>query len=379
MNSFVSITRSLSLLAVLLIGFIACGIGGDTGRLSLSLTDATTDLYQAVYVTVKDVDVHAADDPADTWTTVATPNKTFNLLSLVNGVREELGLADLTAGHYTQMRLIIGDQPDNGVNILSQAHPFANYVIDTSDHYHELKVPSGMQTGVKIVQGFDINENRTTELILDFDASKSVVIAGRNGKFLLKPTIRVLSMSLASIITGFVTKAADQTVVEGALLSAQVFDGTATDIKDQVVVQTSTLSDDAGAYTLFIAAGPYRLVASKLGFVPLPAAITTVADQTLTQDFSLAAAEVGNVAGTATIAGSDDETFVTLSFRQTVSLGGEDVVIEIMSINVANGGNFSVELPAGLYSVISWTLGKTTQQADVTVSTGATTTFDVSF
>ncbi|MCK7490916.1 MAG: DUF4382 domain-containing protein [Comamonadaceae bacterium] len=68
---------------------------------------------------------------------------------------------------------MIGETADGGVNIRGQAHPFANYVIDDSNDYHELKIPSGFQTGVKIVQGFEINENRTTELLLDFDASRS--------------------------------------------------------------------------------------------------------------------------------------------------------------------------------------------------------------
>jgi hypothetical protein len=208
MKSCVSILKNFSLLTVLLIGLIGCGSSGNMGQLSLSLTDAATDQYQAVYVTINDVAVQAANDSADAWTTIATPNKTLNLLALVNGVREHLGLATLAAGHYSQLRLIIGTEADSGVNILSEAHPFANYVIDTSNQYHELKIPSGVQTGIKIVQGFDINENGTTELILDFSASRSVVVAGRSGKYLLKPPIQMLSTSLASIVSGSVTKAA---------------------------------------------------------------------------------------------------------------------------------------------------------------------------
>ena len=380
MNSCISKMKSIVLLPVLLIGLMACGSGGgNMGHLSLSLTDAATDQYDAVYVTVKEVDVQAANAMADSWTTVATPNRTFNLLTLANGVREQLGLATLSTGHYTQLRLIIGTQADSGVNILSQAHPFANYVIDTSNQYHELKVPSGMQTGVKIVQGFDINENSTTELILDFSASQSVVVAGKSGKYLLKPTIKGLPSTLASIISGTVTKAADQSAIEGALVSAQVYDAQAADVRDQVVVKTSTLSINTGAYSLFIAAGAYNLVASKLGFGPSAVAITAAAGTTPTQDFSLAAADAGTVSGAASITGAGDETFVTLSFRQKVTLNAVDVMIEIVSINVANGGNYSVDLPAGTYSVVSSTLGMTTQQADVIVNAGATTTFDVLF
>jgi hypothetical protein len=60
MESHLSKVKGLSLLALLLTGLIACGVGGDTGRLSMSLTDKPTDDYQAVYVTINEVAIHAA-------------------------------------------------------------------------------------------------------------------------------------------------------------------------------------------------------------------------------------------------------------------------------------------------------------------------------
>ena len=94
--------------------FIACGGGGsgsggsdsgDTGTLSLGLTDASTDEYKAVYVTISEVKVHrseTADDDEGGWITVATPEETFNLLELVNGVIQQLGVTELESGTYTQ-------------------------------------------------------------------------------------------------------------------------------------------------------------------------------------------------------------------------------------------------------------------------------------
>ena len=67
---------------------------------------------------------------------------------------------------------------------------YANYVIDTDENYQELKIPSGINTGIKIVHGFTISTDQTTELILDFNAEKSVVIADNSGNWLLKPTIK---------------------------------------------------------------------------------------------------------------------------------------------------------------------------------------------
>lgn len=369
--------------ALFLAVFMAsCGGGssGATGELSVGLTDATTDQYNAVYVTVQEVAVHQATAAEDSWSVVSTPGKTVNLLELVNGVRQELGLVSLPVGHYTQMRLIIGDTADTGINILSQSHPFANYVIDSSNATHELKVPSGVQTGVKIVQGFDLSASGTTELILDFDASKSVVVSGNSGNYLLQPTIKVLNTVEASIITGTVTRASDASVIEGALVSAQTYSASAADVKDQVTVDTATLTSDLGIYSLFIAAGTYNVVASKQGFAPSVITLTTTAGSTTSgQNFALAIASDGNVIGSATIADGDTETYVTISFRQTVSINGTTELIEVASINVVNGGSYAVTLPAGTYTAVSSTFNHTTQQADVTVVAGADTTLNEVF
>ena len=214
MHSIKFLKFTLILLASALL--FACDSGGSSGSnsvavagvgtLSLSLTDASTDEYKAVYVTIDEVQVHIkGDDREDSnWKVVAkpSPQKTFNLLDLVNGVRQELGVTDLAAGGYTQMRLIIGQIPDDGINILSQKHPYANYAIENDDDLHELKIPSGSQTGIKVVHGFTISLNQTTEIILDFDASRSVIRAGKSGKWLLKPTIKVLNTEGYSIIDG---------------------------------------------------------------------------------------------------------------------------------------------------------------------------------
>lgn len=353
-----------------------CG-GGGNGTLSVGLTDSASDQYKAVYVTVQEVQVHKSGDGEDSWKTVGTPNKTYDLLKLVNGVRESLGLADLEAGHYTQMRLILSDTPDDGVNLLSHAHPFANYVIDSDDLEHELKVPSGFQTGIKIVQGFDINENSTTELILDFDASASVVIAGNSGQYLLKPTIKVLDTKDASIISGTVTASSDDGAVEGALVSAQIYDGSAADAKDAVVIQAATVSDADGHYSLFLSPGTYNLVAYKEGYQASVVRITVAAGETASQDYSLEAASTGTVSGETSIAGGDPEAFVTLSFRQDATVDGDAEQIELTSRNVANGGTYSVVLPEGDATVVGSSFGVSTQSSSAAVAAGADTVLDI--
>ena len=367
----------LSLGAGLLLAACGGGSGPAQGTLSMALTDASTDAYRAVYVTISRVEVHA--DGGD-WQTVASPDQTYNLLDLVNGVRAGLGIATLNAGHYTQMRLVLGATPDTGINLFSQPHPFANYVVDQNDAVHELTVPSGMTTGLKIVNGFDINAGQTTELILDFDAMSSVVIAGSSGKYQLKPTVKVLDTADGAIVSGVVSEAgADPAVLlGGALVTAQVADPAAADAKDQVAIEGGTLSAADGAYALFLAAGDYNLVAVADGYLPACSVASLATADQLGVDFALdpLATDPGSLTGSVSIAGASADQVVTVDVRQEVTCAGAvaPAMITVKSLNVANGGTFEIFLPSGDYQVVASTSGQTTQVVDgVTVATGVAT------
>jgi hypothetical protein len=376
-----------SIFAVFLL--IACsGSGGSgdiggIGTLSLSMTDAATDEYQAVFVTIIEVQVHLGgnDNSPNHWKSLQMPISplTVNLLDLVNGVREDLGLVDLNAGRYTQMRLIIGDTPGPDV------HPFANYLITNTvpAEIHEMKIPSGFQTGVKIVHGFIINADQTTELLLDFDASRSIVQAGNSGQWLLKPTVKVLETDEYAIIKGRVTDdAAEPLGINGALVTIQKYDGDAYDPKDKVIVLASTLTDSMetdtgdvsdGHYTVFVEPlNPdehYNMVVYKDGKVPDFVRIEQLGiGETVSYDFMLGDAQTGTVSGTVTINGGDDvEQYATLSFRQDAV---PDEMIEVKSINVLNTQTYNVDLPEGSYALVASTLfGFDTKEEPLTVPT----------
>jgi hypothetical protein len=358
----------------------SCGGGGgggggtaQTGTLSVGLTDASTDDYKAVYVTITEVQVHMS---GGAWKVVGSPNKTYNLLDLINGVREELGISDLAAGDYTQMRLIIGDTADGGINILSKQHPSANYVIDWNDVDHALKIPSGFQTGVKIVHGFTISPNQTTELILDFNASESVVVAGNSGQWLLKPTIKVLNTKECSIIRGTVREGNQG--LDGVLVSAQIYNPSATDIKDEVVTEASTVTDEKGQYKIFIKPGTYNIVAYSIDYKPaVECSVDLVSGVTENLDLPLIPAGTGTVSGGVTIAGGVEEQYATISFRQPALCGpgsADDAGIEVKSLNVIDGGGYSVPLPAGAYEVVASSYEQLTLTKDLTIVSGVTTT-----
>ncbi|MBN2825625.1 MAG: DUF4382 domain-containing protein [Campylobacterales bacterium] len=169
---------------------------GDTvtgeGAIALYLTDAPAD-YQAVYVSIKEIAVHvvtmdangsesnASDDDAS-WQVIAQPNVVFNLLELQNGVLEYLGQTEVPAGKYTQLRLILADE----LNATDTQHDYANYVVFEDNSTQELKVPSGV---IKLNPHppIEVEANETINVIIDFDAQKSVNANSWN----LKPVISV--------------------------------------------------------------------------------------------------------------------------------------------------------------------------------------------
>jgi len=261
-----ALMKAWNYLSLILVGLLAltltfCGGSsdgdGNTGKLSLSLSDAPAPEYQAVYVTISQIQVHRADAAEGQWQTILTPHATYNLLDLINGTTAPLGVADLPTGTYTQMRLILADTPDDTTNILGDSHPYANYLITSADEPEaiELKVPSGFQTGIKLVHSFEVESGRTVGLVLDFDAGRSVVKAGNSGNWLLKPTIKVIGTVNNATLAGTVTDE-EENPIPGATVSAQVYDADA----DEVAIVASTLTDSEGKYRMYLEPGTYTIV-----------------------------------------------------------------------------------------------------------------------
>ncbi len=156
------------------------------GTLKLYLVDSVNGM-DSVVIAVSRVDVHkSGPDSTNGWITLNDSLRYFNLLDLTNGAKAVLGNAELDAGNYTQIRLILAD---------------SNYVVDTNGVRYHLTVPSGTQTGIKLVNNFTISDGNIYELYLDFNLSKSIIITG-NGNYKLKPTIKVVPIIISGSISG---------------------------------------------------------------------------------------------------------------------------------------------------------------------------------
>lgn len=147
-------------------------------RLDVSLTDAPAD-YQEVNVDVQGLRIHhtAESDTSDDdgeWVDLPVEPMTVNLLELTNGVDTLLASAELEPGSYSELRLILGDE--NTVMIDSVTH--------------DLRVPSGQQSGYKIKFDTELEEGEELDVVIDFDAGRSVHKAGNSGKYILKPVLK---------------------------------------------------------------------------------------------------------------------------------------------------------------------------------------------
>ncbi len=126
------------------------------------------------------------------WIVVGEPNQSYNLLELINGKFETLGVTELEAGFYNQIRLIVSRE-DNNVVI--------------GDETYEMFVPSGEQTGVKLNIHAEIENGSELIVMLDFDAKRSVVKRGQGNAptpYLLKPVIRASILDNVGNISGTV-------------------------------------------------------------------------------------------------------------------------------------------------------------------------------
>jgi len=187
--------RRFNNMGIILLGILALigcnkvpSIPEGSGRLEIRLTDAPAG-FEAVNITFSEISAHIDSQ----WVTIRVDPITVNLLEFSNGKTFELAAANLPTGHYTQIRLKI-DNAEVVVN--GQTFP--------------VTVPSGTQTGLKLIAQFDIAEGQTLQLILDFDVRRSIVTTGPpknpNG-FKLKPTIRVSLKTATGSISGSVSNA----------------------------------------------------------------------------------------------------------------------------------------------------------------------------
>jgi len=182
----------------------------EKGNLRLYMTDAPidTDGIESVFITFTEIQYHSQGGEWRTFDEFDEPVK-LDLLELTRGETELLGFFEMDPGVYTQIRFML-DAPDRG-----QGPPNTpgSYLVFEDGTTTPLFVPSGAQTGYKAVGQFEVPANAIAEVTADFDVRRSVVRAGQSGRYILKPTIRLISNIVSGRIAGDVVNIPEDTGV----------------------------------------------------------------------------------------------------------------------------------------------------------------------
>ena len=176
-----SMIKTLTLYLSLILSLAFMLNCSNNGNLTVNLTDAPVTIdgqtLDEINVNIERVEVHKTQGG---HLTVAefSPAKTFDLCTLNNGTEAPLGNIELEAGKYTMIRVILSPA---GHNVL------------VAGAYHNLVIPSGTESGIKINHNFECIGGDHTKLLLDFDARLSIRYNASSGTFELRPVILVKS------------------------------------------------------------------------------------------------------------------------------------------------------------------------------------------
>lgn len=148
---------------------------GDNAFLRIHLMDAPAN-YEAVLVDVQEVMYKTKGDSSEWLPLDDVQAGIYDLLTLTGGNDTLIASSEIDTGVVAEIRLILG---------------LENSLVMDGDTI-PLKTPSAQQSGLKIKINEELEGGAEYKILLDFDASKSVVKAGNSGNYILKPVIRAI-------------------------------------------------------------------------------------------------------------------------------------------------------------------------------------------
>ncbi|WP_456458887.1 DUF4382 domain-containing protein [Reichenbachiella sp.] len=219
----------------------------NTSTLRVKMTDAPFPFEFVVEanVTIDKIELKPANEEEE-FIILSEEEMAFNLLDLTNGITTTLVDMEIPTGSYNQIRMRV----------------IESSVLLTDDRIFDLKIPSGEQSGIKVKfpSTLDIAEGEDSELLLDFDVSRSFKAQG-NAKnissikgFIFTPVIKATQPKETGELTGHVTDISSSLAIEGVQLSVFAAD----------TLNTSTFTDSDGNYTVMgLLPGSYSITAEQ--------------------------------------------------------------------------------------------------------------------
>lgn len=265
--------------------FIACqepdtGIINDSGKLILRLTDAPFphDKISSVNVSISSIELFpskhsAAIEPEADFLELLDKPLWVNLLELTNGITLTLSNSDIPVGSYTSLRIFLRHVE----------------IVLADKTVYDLTPRTNKLQGKEIVlsKPFEISAGLTTDLLLDFDVSRSFVprmspvaqldIAG----FLFNPVILVSNTAHSGSLSGIITSSSNNKIsrLHGAQVSVMQAD----------TLVTTTFTDRAGMYTILgLQPGSYKVRAEYRDLsTSSPKSVNISADKNANQNIDL--------------------------------------------------------------------------------------------
>jgi hypothetical protein len=209
------------LLAVTILGLAACGGGGSSGamgQMKLAVADAPVDGAQAVVVKFTGIEL-TADSGSPVDITFTQP-KTIDLLNQSGTASAVLFDQPVPAGSYGQIRLMV----------VADGNPSNSYITLSDGTMHGLQVPSGSQTGLKLVSGFTVPSSGVVDYTIDFDLRQAITCPpGQGTACTLKPAERLVDNTTVGNIQGVVS---NTLVPSGCTPGVYLYNGTVTAPED---------------------------------------------------------------------------------------------------------------------------------------------------
>jgi hypothetical protein len=223
--------------------------------------------------------------------------KSIDLLNQSGTASAQLFDQPIPAGMYGQIRLIV----------VADGDPSHSYIILSDGTMHGLQIPSGAETGLKLVTGFNVTASGVVDYTIDFDLRKSVTCPGGQAPAcFLKPAERLVDNTTVGNIQGVVATTSIPTactpavyLYTGTVATPEDYNSTApaTDSNQPIASKVPSL-DAAGAYYYqftFLPPGNYTVaytcqaaldnpdqIDAGVTFSPIKTGITVTAKQTVT-------------------------------------------------------------------------------------------------
>jgi hypothetical protein len=167
-----------------------------SGNLTINLTDAPVDDALEVVVVFTGIELQPESGGPPITIDLPAP-KSIDLLKYRNGATTNLiDGASVPAGRYLWLRLLLRAEQ----NLQS-----GSYIRLLDGRQFPLYIPSGSETGLKLVRGLTVAQGSITKLLIDFDLRKSLVAPpGQQPNWFLKPALRLIDELQVGTVSGTV-------------------------------------------------------------------------------------------------------------------------------------------------------------------------------